>query len=108
MGLINSDTLCFKKNRTKKEPNFYIFFGIHYAVGDRDLKAQMKAFVSAKLYKNGSVSKHQEARDTELNFYTICKNVFKNPMHSKHKVFENFLNTLLRLYSQYRGNFCPC
>lgn len=63
---------------------------MQHSVGDRDLKTQMKAFVSVKLYKNQSVSKHQEARDTELNFYTICNNesIQKLPEHAAETVFS--------------------
>ena len=57
---------------------------------NRDLKSQMKAFVSVKLYKNPSVSKDQEARDIELNFYTICNNesIQKLPEHAAETVLS--------------------
>ena len=74
----------------EKSPIFIRFFGMQYSVGDRDLKTEMKAFISVKLYKNPSVSKHQEARDTELNFYTICNNesIQKPPEHAVETVLS--------------------
>lgn len=62
---------------------------MQHSVGDRDLKTQIKAFISVKLYKNRS-AKHAEARDIELNFYTICNNesIQKLPEHAAETVLS--------------------